>query len=161
MSSTIKIRQSHAWSRRRSTAAAVKGWIATWEHSTNALTLAVDLATAILCWCSLEIKATGPSQPALSIPTSPSNSAPHLPPSLHAKDARIIALLAYLPRWCMAPIASQTQAVFITNCAGQQPTYHCWGLGIALARFLQQVEEPGEGFLHFMFCVSVSGWKKP
>lgn len=42
----------------------------------------------------------------------------------HAKDARIIALLAYLPRWCMAPIASQSEAVFITNCARQQPTYH-------------------------------------
>lgn len=50
------------------------------------------------CWCLPQIKAMSPLGP---------------------KDTRIIALLAYLPRWCMASIASQSPTVFITNYGGR------------------------------------------
>lgn len=86
-------------------AAAAQEWMK-WEHSTDASTLAADLAAAILCWCLLEINATGLQY--APHPPPPLRLSFH-PPSLHVKDARIIALLAYLPRWCMTPIASQTR----------------------------------------------------
>lgn len=68
-------------------------------------TFKADLGTAIFHWCLPQIKAMSPYPP--------------LPPPHRAKDTRIMALLAYLPRWCMAPIASQSPTVFITNYGGR------------------------------------------